>query len=61
MHTELAADEWQVKLAEKLKNLTLLVVIDDGGDAIATDHSFFTTSYTKVSPCPEKCKGKLEI
>jgi len=45
------------KRGGKNKKLTWLVVIEDGGDVIATDHSLFTTSYTKVSPCPEKYKG----
>ena len=31
---------------------TLFVVIEDGGEVIATDHSFFTISNITVSPCP---------
>jgi len=31
---------------------TLFVEIEDGGEVIATDHSFFTISNITVSPCP---------
>jgi hypothetical protein len=45
----------------KNKMFTLLVVIEEGGGAISTDHSFFRISYIKVSPCPEKYTGKLKF
>lgn len=39
---------------------TLLVVIEDGGEVTVKDHSFFTISNIRVSPCPGKCRGRIE-
>ena len=41
--------------------LTLLVVMEDGSDATATDHSTFKTSKIKVSTCPGIIRNKKFI
>ena len=41
--------------------LTLLVVMEDGSDATATDHSTFKTSKIKVSTCPGIIRSKKFI
>lgn len=45
----------------KDKMFTLLVVIEEGGDAISRNHSLFLISYIKVSPCPANIEELEEI